>query len=111
MLPSGGRRRSGTLRVAPAGIDLQRPKRRDTAPLRFGKGCEQFRDGPGELRMDYGRRYLREGQEREDTLVEPGVRNLERRFVHDAVAVEQEIEVDLARTPTLPANPTDPLLD
>ena len=61
--------------------------------------------------MDEGRGDLSEGQEREDALVEPGVGNLERRLFHDAVAVEKEIEVDLARPPMLPADPPDPLLD
>src|SRR5207248_5604580 len=37
--------------------------------------------------------------------------NLEPLLVDDAVAVEEEIEIDLARTPPFPAHPSEPLLD
>src|SRR2546422_286559 len=54
---------------------------------------------------------LGEGCQREEPLPEAGVRNRQGRLVHYGVAVEQDVDVDLARAPALTLLPAQKLLD
>src|SRR5438093_259207 len=96
---------SGSLRRRWSGLRERSQSRREPAHAACGDTLRQRRDADAEDGMPRLRRDLRERDEREGPAGEAGVRNLERRHAHDALVVQEQVEVDETRPPALLARP------